>query len=64
MSEVGEFGTLAPSLEQRRQDQDAKPAAAFRVPRVEAPNCGLGEFQSCSADASCAPAARARPSAD
>ena len=38
--------------------------AAFREPRVEAPNCGLGEFQSCRADASCAPAARARPSAD
>jgi hypothetical protein len=27
-------------------------------------NCRFGEFQSCTADASCAPAARARPSAD
>ena len=31
---------------------------------VEAPNCGLGEFHSFRADASCAPAARARPSTD
>jgi len=41
---------------------DAKPAAAFRELRVEAPNWGLREFH--SADASCAPAARARPSTD
>ena len=35
----------------------------YRTAR-RSPNCRLGEFQSCRADASCAPAARARPSAD
>jgi diaminopimelate epimerase len=35
----------------------------YRTAR-RSPDCRLGECQSCRADASCAPAARARPSAD